>query len=352
MSAGPLKPDTRPASLERSASDSATPAPSLASGGPGAVPRSSFAGDPRGTWSLRRAVDALSRSARAAGRPGWIWLAGIGYPTIGMGLVTGWAGSLLAWDEALEPAGSSDVAAMGLFGEVGEALTGSLLFIPVLLVVLRLRVGLARIAPPDIWGRLSETFGHPRLRQAWRAGRGLTRSALGMSLMLTIMMSGVLMLIVTPLVYFLAQVQRSLGDAAALIGWLGILVPGAAVLVTYAVLLSVLHQLALQSLAHNRRGVSSALVHAWRLAKHDPWSTARTVCVDLTIDLSVALLTLTCALLFGLIGLESVALLVSLALYGFMGVTRAGYWARAYRAMGGLSPDDQVPGLAAAVDLE
>ncbi len=32
-------------------------------------------------------------------------------------------------------------------------------------------------------------------------------------------------------------------------------------------------------------------------------------------------------------------------LLGFAGVTRAGYWAQAYRALGGLSPDDGVPGL-------
>ena len=40
--------------------------------------------------------------------------------------------------------------------------------------------------------------------------------------------------------------------------------------------------------------------------------------------------------------------LVEIARYtliGFAGVARAGYWARAYRALGGLSPDDGVPGL-------
>jgi hypothetical protein len=34
-----------------------------------------------------------------------------------------------------------------------------------------------------------------------------------------------------------------------------------------------------------------------------------------------------------------------LLLYGFAGVTRAGFWARTYRALGGLSPADGVPGL-------
>ena len=34
-----------------------------------------------------------------------------------------------------------------------------------------------------------------------------------------------------------------------------------------------------------------------------------------------------------------------LAIYGFAGVVRAGFWARAYRALGGLSAADHVPGL-------
>jgi hypothetical protein len=318
----------------------------------GAGSSRSFAGDPRERWSLPRAVDALAHSARAAGRPGWIWLAGVGYPTIGMGLATGWASSLLARDEVLRAPGSSRAAVFGLLEEVAEALAGGALFFPLLVCLLRLRVGLAHIASPGIWARLSETSGHPRLRQAWRAGSGLTLSALGMSLMLTVMMSGVLTLVVTPVVYFLAAIQRNLGDLAAVLGWLGLIVPGVLVLGTYAVLLSVLHQLALQSLAHNRRGVSSALLHAWRLAKHDPWSTARTLAVDLTIDLSVAALSIVVGSIFGLTCLSGLAALATLALYGFMGVTRAGYWARAYRALGGLSPDDQVPGLASGVDQE
>jgi hypothetical protein len=42
---------------------------------------------------------------------------------------------------------------------------------------------------------------------------------------------------------------------------------------------------------------------------------------------------------------ETLASIVIFLLYGFAGVTRAGFWARAYRALGGLSSADQVPGL-------
>ena len=39
-------------------------------------------GDPGERWSLQRAVDALAESARCAGRPGWIWVAGLFYPSL------------------------------------------------------------------------------------------------------------------------------------------------------------------------------------------------------------------------------------------------------------------------------
>jgi len=317
-------------------------------GAPRPPSSASFAGDPRRAWSLARAVDALAQAARRAGRPGWIWLAGLGFPTVAMSLATGWGSTLFAWESAFGP--GAEALPEAFFREATQALVNGLVGLPIFLIVLRLRVGLARIARPDIWDSLSEAFGQPRLRQAGRAGRGLTRSALGMSLMLSVMMSGVLILVVAPVVYFLAAVQENLGELAAIIGWLGLILPGVLLLTTYAVLLSVLHQLALQSLAHNRRGVASALVHAWRLARNDPWSTARTVAVDLSIDLVVALLALATTLLLTLVFIPGLAWLPTLGLYGFMGVTRAGYWAQAYRALGGLSPDDAVPGLSGDAD--
>ena len=50
---------------------------------------SSFSGDPHGRWSLNQAVDSLAESARMAGRPGLIWIAGMVYPTVSLGLGTG-----------------------------------------------------------------------------------------------------------------------------------------------------------------------------------------------------------------------------------------------------------------------
>lgn len=307
-----------------------------------------FVGDSRRPWSLRHAVDALAESARAAGRPGLIWLAGVGYPTLGASIATGWLSSIFALEQAAQAETFFEAANTGLGMLVREGFLDMVVFLPVMFIVWRLRAGLARIAPPAIWDRLSETFGHARLRQAWRAGRGQTLSTCGMALMLNLMMSGVLMLVVSPIMYLLAGLQRNLGDGVGAIGWLTFVMPCAAVLTLYAVLLSVLHQLGLQSLAHNRRGVSSALIHAWRIAKNDPWCTFRTVAVDLMIDVTIFALALAVGLLGGVVGQGWIAVPLVFALYGFVGVTRACYWARAYRAMGGLSPDDQVPGLADA----
>ena len=295
---------------------------------------SRFAGAADTAWPLARAVDALAASARAAGRPGWIWLAGIGYPTVGIGIALGVFNSRMA-------IGSSDLS-----GAFAKDAAGLLLLFPLALFVFRLQVGLARIAPPGIWERLSQTFGRPKLRQAWRAGSGLTWASGGMWLMLQLMQGIVLALVAVPLVHVSREAMENLGDGWGALVWVVAVMPLALMLTLYSVLLSILHQLALQSLAHNRRGVSSALLHAWRLAKHDPWSTARTVSVDLMLDLSIWVLNaivLTAGALLPVVG--GLAGIVSLILLGFAGVTRAGYWARAYRALGGLSPDDGVPGL-------
>ena len=56
---------------------------------------SRFSGDPHGRWSLNQAVDSLAESARMAGRPGLIWVAGMVYPTVSLGLGTAWPGKLL-----------------------------------------------------------------------------------------------------------------------------------------------------------------------------------------------------------------------------------------------------------------
>jgi cation transport ATPase len=151
-----------------------------------------------------------------------------------------------------------------------------------------------------------------------------------------------------PLSALAAVIGRSDEDpeAAAALG--ALFVPILLLLVCYAVILSVLNQLALHSLAHNRRGVYSALLHGWRIMRNDGWATARGVLVDLLLLVTVAVVWMVISgfgQLFGHPGRAIAAILGVVLLYGFAGVARAGYWARAYRALGGLSADDGVPGL-------
>jgi hypothetical protein len=151
----------------------------------------------------------------------------------------------------------------------------------------------------------------------WRAGAGLGASALGLWLVLLARLLVVLLL------------------------------PVLLVLLAYALLLQVANQLALHSLAHNRRGVASALAHAWRLMQSAPASVARAALLDGVLVLAVAALVQLANGLFG----ASVPLLskfLLLALLGFAGVTRAGFWARAYRALGGLSTAQPAPAAARA----
>jgi hypothetical protein len=134
-------------------------------------------------------------------------------------------------------------------------------------------------------------------------------------------------------------------QSAALMG--ALLVPIVLVLAGYAIVLSVLNQFALHSLAHNRRGVYSALLHGWRIMRNDGWATTRALLVDLILLTTIFL---GWTAVFGIGGTfgkpgHKLALAVNLVLTGFAGVARAGYWARAYRALGGLAPDDGVPGL-------
>src|SRR5688572_4612474 len=54
---------------------------------------SSLIGAPEERLSLPRAIDALGEAARQAGRPGFVWIAGLFYPAVGIGAGAGWHGT-------------------------------------------------------------------------------------------------------------------------------------------------------------------------------------------------------------------------------------------------------------------
>ena len=112
-----------------------------------------------------------------------------------------------------------------------------------------------------------------------------------------------------------------------------------ALILVYSFLLSVLFQIALHSLVQNRRGVGSALLHAWRIAKNDPLATTRAIMIDSVLYLTVLSFHVLYFMVFQL-NTDDMGWpirLPAIAVEAFAGCTRCAYWARAYRALGGLS---------------
>jgi hypothetical protein len=300
-------------------------------------------------WSLPRAIDALAESARQAGHPGMVWLAGLVY-TLTVGLGFGWDSGLVHSIEVNRKATETSVLEV-LRDFPEKPLQWGLVVVPCLGVLLlplfRMTAGLARVGPASAWQAACHGRRTPPLRAIWAEGKGLAVSTFGLWAQLALMIAGAAFLGSLPVSALARTIEDPSDDlqAAAVMG--ALLVPIVIVLVGYALVLSVLNQFALHSLAHNRRGVYSALLHGWRIMRNDGWATARAVLVDLILLTTIAL-GWTAVSGFGNRlgkGGHDLAVIVNLVLTGFAGVTRAGYWARAYRALGGLAPDDGVPGL-------
>lgn len=304
-------------------------------------------------WSLARAIDAMVDGARQAGKPGLHWIAGLLYPSVVLGFSATAPGVLSSafdhiglsphatwWD--LGP-GTGSVVMDSLSANVAGPCCIGILFFP----MFRFVAGLARIAPPEAWREACMGRRVPRLSTVWRAGVGLTSSTFGLWIQFEIMMFAALFVLALPA----ATVARSSLHAGGLAedSHLKIVIacvllgPLALFFLLYTLSISVMTQLGLHSLAHNRRGVGSALLHAWRIMQHDAWATARAIVVDVVLSVSILLIW---KLFDTIVPVAWLSMTVYMILMGFLGVARASYWARAYRALGGLSPDDGVPGLA------
>lgn len=300
-------------------------------------------------WSLARAIDALAESARAAGPPSTLWIAGLFYPGLFLNLGLGWRWLVVGTDmrgpidesaAALEhwvPGGSR------LFAGILAMFCAAPFLFPLLLPLFRCVGGLAALAVPPVWSEAAAGRKSPRLSDAWRRGQGLALSTGGLYLQMLLLVFAAAAVFLGPLVLVASVWHAASGVAADTPPplWLVFLSgPSTIVVACYALVVSVLLQLSLHSLALNRRGVASALVHAWRLVRQEPWAAARAVLVDGVLSAVVA----TIAMLLGAFG-AWVAAIGGLLLAGFLGVTRACFWSRAYRALGGLGPEDNVPGL-------
>ena len=332
---------------------------------------STLLGRPGDRWSLAQAVDALGDSARRAGVPGLIWVAGVFYPSLN--LTVELALSLMAFVEeatGVDLPGEGEVSSLMMVfapqhafeirgDTVVETLFYMLLALPAFFVLYRVIAGLALVSDPQIWeAKSSESsfvfhVGEPkeldelptrrttRLRTVWRAGKGLGPMAFGLWIMLLGLLLGATLVLTGPLI---ALVQIfGLSDYSQLFA--GLLIPVLLVLLAYAVVLMVVNQLALHSMAHNRRGVASALTHAWRLVRASPMSVTRATLVDFVLFITVLVtIRVLRAVLTGVAPFAWIVPLLAVLLYGFAGVTRAGFWARTYRALGGLSSADHGAG--------
>lgn len=318
---------------------------------------SSLTGSQTERFALARAIDVLGEAARQAGRPGFVWLAGMFYPAIGIGIGGAWE-SPFRWmlhggDEGPVVV---RVAGMPRAGSVLDFLLDAyaplfaLPFVAVLfLPIFRLVAGLAKAGSAESWARASDGRRSPRLRSLWALGEGLTFPTYGLWLQLVLMQILAFVVLLLPIVAAAQPLSRaSEADRIGVLIGVGALIgPFILVFGLYMLALSVLGQLGLQSLAENRRGVSSALLHAWRIMRQDPRATARAVVAELVLLVVAIAAVRAFAGILGEMPLSgALTVAFQLALMGFAGVVRAGYWARAYRELGGLTPADGVPGLA------
>ncbi len=270
---------------------------------------------------------ALRGAAQAAGAPGWIWLAGLCFPSLTVLLGLSFGDALQIESEQLDLA-------------VGGSYALALLLSPLLLFPLRLQAGLALLMQPARLRELGQPADPaapvrhtPQLRACWNASRGLLGTSLALWLRVVLTLLVGLALVIVPPWFFL----KGTGLDPHSYEFYGLLTPFFALGALYQLTIAMLFQLALQSLVRHRRGAASALLHAWRIASHRPWATFRAALVDLVLTLGVLVLTyaVTITLVVSIVGILAIPFAL-VALAGMEGVARAGYWARMYIALGGL----------------
>jgi len=306
-------------------------------------------GEPASELSLESTTERLAASARQAARPGLHWIAGVAY----QGFNLGWTFGVVVAAPLV-----SSLPGDGGFGSLEWGVRLDLLKLvtadswPWLLLLLpifaRLVSGLAALALPEDW-YAPNARGRPRKapggRRLWAAARGLVWATVGLWLQVLIMMFGAVVIFLGPTRLFMEMIGLARDDP------FGVLLTGAslALIAFYGFVLSVLFQISLHSLVQNRRGVASALLHGWRIAKNSPIATARATIVDALLYFGSWATSM--ALVIGAVylsGMASPMLLISgtcvFVLEGVVGGTRCAYWARTYHVLGGVSIREGAPG--------
>jgi hypothetical protein len=312
-------------------------------------------GDPgSSTWTLPSSIDALAAAARQAGRPSSAWLAGIAYQLVVLGWFSGAAvagpvlqGSFMEVGAEFLSEGPLRWSWLPGLEHLAIALrrhpANALFLLPLILLLFRVTAGLILLTPTGARGE--RTARVPGLRKAWRGGRGATLSGLALWVQFVLMMFGATLLFVGPAQLFVRFVHLDkFGALTAILA--GVLI---GLLMVYSFLLSILFQIALHSLVRNRRGVGSAVQHAWRIARNDPMGAGRAAAADAVLTTTVVVLQVGLTMVTALLNLPQVVLWVpTVALLGFAGLARCAFWAQVYQALGGLSTlEEGMPGGAA-----
>lgn len=327
--------------------------------------------EPQPLDGLRSALQTMLACIQRVSRLKWFLLSGLAYQSVVLGGTFGVIVFAPVMDRALPGVGRAILDNMGralqvvpvvdsLLDQIMDmGVVSSVLFVPFALLLFRLAAGLGDLSSQDHWDKARGKRSVPTLRAAWRAGRGFSRSGLGMWLLFPLMMFIATVLFVGPIHLFMGSTEFS-G-----LRFLGTLTAGGLIvlLMAYSFLLSILFQLSLQSLVRNQRGVGSAIQHAWRLVKAGPRRVLRATAVDMALLFTTLLVHL--ALIYALPGSSpslaglsapepnpvilqepsswiGIPFTLALAiLYGVMGCARSGFWTRAYFTLGGISTVEQ-----------
>ena len=306
--------------------------------------------------SLVGSLDRMVEAARQAASPSSLWLSGIVYQGFSLGWTFGITVALPLVEQAMPD--SSPFKELEVWGrkasfnglihaESIRSLPGGWVIVVLLMpVFFRLVSGLAMIAPSRSWRAACRDARAPSLRQAWRNGHGLWRSTCGLWIQVVLMMFAASLLFIGPtrLVFDLLELNSE--------GAMAVLATGVciALVVFYGFVLTVLFQISLHSLVQNRRGVGSALLHAWRIAKNDPLATVRATLLDAILYTVIWVGLVLYVMVLGVVGsglpkfVSALLLLPAVMVEAWTGCARCYFWARSYQALGGISTRDNAPG--------
>lgn len=252
-------------------------------------------------------------------------LSGLCFEILGLAWVFGALAGLVALSLVFDDAGllSSAIAPAFAVPRADEALVLFACCVPVVGIATRLAAGLAWLASPN--GR---DHGRPTVVASWRAGRATHVSTVGTWLQVFGMMASATIVLLGPLVALTALLgQGTLGPLGAILSGLALTFA-----LVYGAELGALQALAQASLVRHKRGVGSALLHAWRLMRSDTETTRKIATVEFIARIAV----IAAAIAMGRVAGVAAGLAQFAVLGTLIGGIRCHSWALAYPKVGGL----------------